>query len=347
MDQRFSVSGVDARTRLGEAASALLLAKAGPLFKLETTARTGADMDAVHDMRVASRRLREAMRLLAPVYPAREFAVWYKRIRRITRALGPVRDADVFIDDFSRMVPDLGEGGRRAIAFTIGYRMGRRERELDALNSELGRLDLTANRKSFSKLVRSAASGPEADRPLADFAHAAIAERAATVFGAQPSALDEAKVLRQHALRIDYKRLRYAVEVFAPCYGDDFDEVHDTLTTFQDVLGNLHDLHLFADLVRDPEHVAAAKRAGVSEADLAEVVALLDTRAHGEYLHFRELVDAYPPETLLPALLLPLTKLPAAEPAADGSAVEDGAELRTVVSGDAPDLAPSVPEDMA
>lgn len=306
MNERFAVEGVSATTGLGTAAPALLLAKAEPLFRLEEAARGGADMDAVHDMRVASRRLREAMRLLAPIYQGREFHRWQRRVRDITRELGPVRDADVFIDDFSRMARDLGEGGRRAVAFLVGRRMGLRERDLERLNRGLGHLDLETNRRSFSKLAHSAESGPHSSRPLAEFAHKAIAERVAVVADAQPLALDESRALEQHALRIDYKRLRYAVEVFAPCYGDEFDALHDTLTSFQDALGNLHDLHLFAEVVRDPETVRAAKKAGVSAADLEEVAVRLDERARAEYRAFRSLADEWPPETLLLQLLTPL-----------------------------------------
>lgn len=307
MNERFAVEGVSARTDLGTAAPALLLAKAEPLFRLEEAARGGADMDAVHDMRVASRRLREAMRLLAPIYPGREFRTWYRRVRDITRMLGPVRDADVFIDDFSRMGRDLGDGGKRAVAFLVGYRMGVRGHDLERLNSDLSHLDLEANRRSFTKLARSAVSSPDSSRSLADFAHAAIAERAAVVAGAQPLALAERRILEQHALRIDYKRLRYALEAFAPCYGDDFQALHATLTSFQDTLGNLHDLHMFAETVRDPETARAAKKVGVSAADLEEIAVRLDERTEAEYRVFRTLADESPSETLLAQLLSPLT----------------------------------------
>ncbi|MHB1136371.1 MAG: CHAD domain-containing protein [Coriobacteriia bacterium] len=306
MNERFAVEGVSATTDLGIAAPALLLAKAEPLFRLEEAARGGTDMDAVHDMRVASRRLREAMRLLAPIYPGREFRRWQRQVRDITRMLGPVRDADVFIDDFSRMARDLKDGGKRAAAFLIGRRMGLRERDLERLKRGLGHLDLEASRRSFAKLARSATNGPTASRPLAEFARAAIAERADVVAEAQPLALEESRVLEQHALRIDYKRLRYAVEVFAPCYGDGFDALHTTLTSFQDALGNLHDLHLFAEAVRDPETARAAKRAGVATADLEEIAVKLDERARAEYRAFRSLADEWPADTLLAQLLSPL-----------------------------------------
>ena len=310
MNRRFAVPGVEATTPLAVAAPALLLAKADPLFDLEDAARGGADMDAVHDMRVASRRLREALRLLAPLYPRKAHRRWYRSIRGVTRALGPVRDSDVFIDAFSRLVPDLGEGGRRAAAFVVGYRTGQRVHELDRLNAELSTLDLDRSRSGFATFAHTLAPSVDGQRPLATFAHAAIAERAAVVFGAQPAALDAANVAAQHGLRIDYKHLRYAVEAFAPCYDDAFDDLHAALTSFQDTLGDLHDVHVFLDMLRDPERIAAAERAGVSAADLAEVAIVLEARVEREFGRFVRLVAKHPAEVLLARLLLPLASAP-------------------------------------
>ncbi|MBW6468152.1 MAG: CHAD domain-containing protein [Coriobacteriia bacterium] len=308
MDKRFVVKGVDAHTPLAEAAPALLRSKAKPLFDLEAAARGGADMDAVHDMRVASRRLREAMRLLEPLYPRKEFRAWYRNVRAITRALGPVRDSDVFIDAFSRLGTQLGEAGRRYVAFAVGYRMGQREHELGVLNAVLGKLDLEESRRSFKALVDSPSDSAVADRTLAEFAHAEVAVRAATVFEAQPPALDEDNIASQHALRIDYKRLRYAVEAFAPCYGDAFDDVHAVLTAFQDTLGDLHDLHVFLDMVRLPERTEAAVRAGVSAEGISHVASLLEAHAHETFTDFAKLAAEHDPERLLAALLLPLSQ---------------------------------------
>lgn len=308
MNKRFVVPGVDARTPLGEAAGALLLAKAEPLFELEAAACGGADMDAVHDMRVASRRLREAMRLLEPLYPPKAYRAWYRRIRRITRALGPVRDSDVFIDAFSNLgkESDLGDGGRRAVAFMVGARMGQRIHELAVLNQELGRLDLDASRASFAEFAGSLDASAGAGDPFSDFAHAAVSERAAIVAGAQPIALDEANVAEQHALRIDYKRLRYAVEAFAPCYLDAFDGLHATLTAFQDALGDLHDLHIFLDMLAEPQRVKDAARAGVSTVDIAQVSSVLQAQANAEFARFTALARQHPAEKLARNLLAPL-----------------------------------------
>jgi CHAD domain-containing protein len=326
MDQRFAVDGVGAHAPLKQAAPAILLAKAEPLFELEAAASGGADMDAVHDMRVASRRLRESMRLLGPLYPPAAFSAWYKRVRRVTRALGPVRDSDVFIDAFSRLNRSLDAGGQRAVAFLVGFRMGQRVRELELLQSALTGLDLAESRRSFAKLVRAPKGGADTHRPLSAFAHAAVAERIAAVYALMPSALVEANMESQHALRITFKRLRYAVEVFAPCYGDEFDSLHDTLTTFQDELGDIHDLHVFLDMVREPDRREAATAAGVSVEDLDAVEALLEKKAHRAFEQFAKMARQHPAGELLPALLLPLSRVaepePVDVPTAEGSEAE-------------------------
>jgi CHAD domain-containing protein len=307
VNERFVVAGVGPGTPLAKAAPAILAAKASPLFRLEESARIGADIDAVHDMRVASRRVREAMRLFKPVYAPVEWKRWYSRVRRITRALGPVRDSDVFIDTFAKMAPDMGDGGgRRAVAFLVGLRTGRRSLELERLNRELAHLDLKRTRREFAALTEAVELGPTGRRPLVVFAYAEVADRASLVFGLQPRALDEASAAEQHVLRILYKRLRYAVEALAPCYGEAFDGVHDVLTGFQDALGDLHDFHLFAEIAAGPGTLAEAARAGVAESDFSDVHGWLAERAHEAHSRFIAIDHANPPGTLLPALLLPL-----------------------------------------
>lgn len=306
MAGRYAVDGVSASTPLAEAAPLLLLSKAGPLFALEDAAAAGADADAVHDMRVASRRLREAMRLLSPVYPRREFRKWYRRVRQITRALGPVRDSDVFVSYFAKLGEELDGDGRRAIAFIVGRRLGQRQHELAELRSGFARAGLSGRQASFERLARSA-GGDVAGRPLAEFARDEIAVRAAAVSDAQPQALVEGEAASQHALRIYYKRLRYAVEVFGPCYPRRaFGEMHATLTSFQDALGELHDAHVFLEMLRSPELAAEAALAGVPAKALGKVAALCEARASQRFAEFEGLARQHPAAALTASLLEPL-----------------------------------------
>lgn len=308
MARKPGVEGVEAHTPIGSAAPLILRAKAVPMFALAERAADGTDADAVHDMRVASRRLREALRLFAPLYPRRELKRWQHRVRAVTRALGPVRDSDVFVEEFAAFAEGLGEGGRRCVAFAIGMRLGRREAELADLRRGLAELKLSRRAGEFAAVAGEvrAADGVAA-LPLAAFAHEAVDERTAVIVEMQPAALVEANRAQQHALRIDYKRLRYAVEVFSPCYGDAFDALHGTLTAFQDSLGALHDMEVFAQHLGTPEFAARAALAGVEPADTEEVRALLARRAGLAFAEFARLAAEHPAEELRDALLLPVS----------------------------------------
>jgi CHAD domain-containing protein len=60
--------------------------------------RMGKDLEYIHRMRVASRRLRSALPIFAGCYPTRKVITWTREVRKITRALGIARDTDVQID---------------------------------------------------------------------------------------------------------------------------------------------------------------------------------------------------------------------------------------------------------
>jgi len=76
--------------------------KLDELFQHEAGTRAGNDIEALHDMRVASRRLRSAMDMFGVCYPASQFKPLAKLARSLTRALGEVRDRDVLIESLER-----------------------------------------------------------------------------------------------------------------------------------------------------------------------------------------------------------------------------------------------------
>lgn len=61
----------------------------------------GADIEGVHDVRVASRRLRAAMDIAAPAFPKRWYKLLHRTAKEITRALGEVRDRDVLLESLA------------------------------------------------------------------------------------------------------------------------------------------------------------------------------------------------------------------------------------------------------
>lgn len=142
-----------------EAAAAALRPQMDALMLHLHGTRAGDDIEALHDMRVASRRLRAALSVFAPVYPPRRFRPVEKQVARVTDALGAVRDADVqmeFIEHARAAAPESARVGLEAFLAHLGAQRAADRvhlvRALDAL--EKGRL-----RRDFDAMLRSALPG--------------------------------------------------------------------------------------------------------------------------------------------------------------------------------------------
>lgn len=105
----------------------------GAVWKSAPVALAGDDIEGVHDVRVASRRLRAAMDVATECFPPR----WYKPLhgtaKEITGALGEVRDRDVMIDYLTKDRDAAPEGERPGIDRLIA----RIERERVAARAEM------------------------------------------------------------------------------------------------------------------------------------------------------------------------------------------------------------------
>jgi CHAD domain-containing protein len=286
------IKGLDPDMPAGEAAALILETKAAKMFELEDAAASGTDMDAVHDMRVASRRLRASMQIFEPLYRRKSFRRWYDMGRGVTKSLGKVRDADVFIDAFGRLTRKRGlnDGQRIAIAYIVGHRQGERMADVERLNRRLGKMDLAGSRKGFSKFLHDHRKSPMVDAPLSELARDTVPVRLESVLGYLPAALIPENAEAQHAMRIEFKRLRYAIETLSPCFDERLDEILAVLKDFQDALGEVHDHDVFIDIVRDIEDSSDARAAGVKDAYLEEVLELLEAERKKRFGRFRSLM---------------------------------------------------------
>ena len=99
--------------------AAVLRALWETIFKEAAAAVQGDDVDAVHDMRVAMRRFRSALRIFERYLPPDECEGLVKRTRRLARALGEVRDADVHLEVLRGALNQAADEDREGIAFAI------------------------------------------------------------------------------------------------------------------------------------------------------------------------------------------------------------------------------------
>jgi len=111
------------------------------VWKAMPTVIAGKDPEAVHRVRVASRRLRAAMDVAAECFPRTWYRPLHKTAKRITRVLGEVRDRDVMLEALARDRGRATGPERRAIDHLIADIKRDRKRARKAMVRFLAKLD--------------------------------------------------------------------------------------------------------------------------------------------------------------------------------------------------------------
>jgi len=92
------VAGFDCEEPFGQAAARVIEVRAAEVFEHSAGVLDTTEIDRVHDMRVATRRLRAAMEVFEPCFPAKPFRKALKEVKALADALGERRDRDVEIE---------------------------------------------------------------------------------------------------------------------------------------------------------------------------------------------------------------------------------------------------------
>src|SRR3954466_7424021 len=92
------IDGLHADLPFAQAAAATVAVRAEELFEHSENVLDTTDIERVHDMRVASRRLRAVLEIYAPCFPKAAFRPLLKEVKALADALGARRDPDVLLD---------------------------------------------------------------------------------------------------------------------------------------------------------------------------------------------------------------------------------------------------------
>ncbi len=244
---------------------------------------------AIHQARVATRRLREALPLVARGAAGRKLA---RTVRRLTRALGPVRELDVALltlDDLGR-AQDVPRAGVQSLQQVIRQERRRMHRDMkrtidrcrvDKLTGKL----LTHAKKRDQMAVRPRVADPKQLR--------AARERAARRAERLRASIDNAAAIylpdRLHEVRIAVKKLRYAMEIVRELSGSRATVRIMTLKRAQDLLGRIHDLEVLIARTRAIQGSPNAPTLRVS-AEMDLLVRRLESdcrKLHGRYIAAR------------------------------------------------------------
>ncbi|MCX8035777.1 MAG: CHAD domain-containing protein [Candidatus Sumerlaeia bacterium] len=253
---------ISADDPIAEAGAKVLRRYFSWLKQNEPGARKGRDIEALHRMRTASRRLRATMRLFGPYLPAKQERRMAKRLRRLTRALGPVRDLDVQIERVKRYGKELPKAKRATLApllkflrkqrvaarrKMLRYFNGRQYGDLQEACKEL--LDAEHHAEAARAAQLSADPKPRGDL-IRHVAPSLIWDHYQCV-RAYETILDKPAIETLHALRIECKRLRYTLELLQEALGKPAKAAIREVRRMQDFLGELHDADVAAQMVGD------------------------------------------------------------------------------------------------
>ncbi|MFD3745938.1 CHAD domain-containing protein [Nocardia sp. NPDC058633] len=230
--------------KAGKAVVAALREDIDRLFAAEPDVRADAD-DSVHQMRVATRRLRSVLRSYRKLFDADEAAATEAELKWLADLLGVARDAEVRADRFTDLLSDFDDAPTVVTDSLVG---ASREAYTEAHAEILTALDGKRYRR-LRKVLKTWRTDPPLAPELAR-------DKAKHVFGrvlrrdrkrlrklvfAEPAATAADRVELLHDIRKGAKRLRYSCEAAGTVLGSDATDLGTRAKRLQSVLGDHRD----------------------------------------------------------------------------------------------------------
>jgi CHAD domain-containing protein len=206
------------------------------LLSRDPGVRIGGESEDVHQMRVATRRLRSALRIARPLLKPEWEITLRNKLRWLGRQLGEARDLDVQIAYFREQVKSVKPPDRVAFHRFLGY--------LQRARSEVQRRLIRQLRRSrYVTLINRLAVAVR--EPVIVHHEVALPDLAAKAFKKLRRAVkglgDSPSNEQWHCVRIRAKRARYAAELSERCVGQDATRFIDQMKLIQDQLGDIQD----------------------------------------------------------------------------------------------------------
>jgi CHAD domain-containing protein len=258
----------------GVYARAMLRQIFGDFVAHEPGTRLGEDPEELHQMRVASRRLRATIDLFEPALTP-EFAYLKEELRWVGGMLGGVRDLQVQ----RASLLDLIDGFELPASNPLIEKLAQQTR--DAQGAVAKALDSSRYRNLVQGMTAALSAesdaADESKSPIRPYASAALRDRYKTVRKRAARLRIDSPDAELHRVRIKIKRLRYAAETFQPLFGKRLKPLRGEAKALQDLLGE-HQDHVAA---RAWMGEIAVREARVLPADaLIQIGALVERRRH-------------------------------------------------------------------
>lgn len=227
-------------------AHAILRREAAGLAANRPQAEQAPTPEEIHQLRVAARRLRVALRLFGRMLPSKHTARFNTELRWFAGSLGDIRDLDVYTDNFKAYVQGVPPDQRAGLS---GYEMYLRRERTEARQRAAAAVASPRAAALLADIERFVAGGPSAGAlrrwgslTIGDAMRQSIRRSVSRVRRIGNALTTRARAAELHELRIKSKRLRYELEFFAEVYPP-LKQTAKECKALQDLLGTLQDVY--------------------------------------------------------------------------------------------------------
>jgi CHAD domain-containing protein len=151
-----SIPGIGPGATFREAAASAVEVRTEELFSFAEGVLDTDDIERVHDMRVASRRLRAVLEVFAPCFPSRELNSTLRDVKALADDLGERRDPDVARETLERVAGELTKDDRPGIKHLIGEFEDRQGKANKRLRERLDEVESSRLQARLTALATSA-----------------------------------------------------------------------------------------------------------------------------------------------------------------------------------------------
>jgi CHAD domain-containing protein len=222
--------------------------------------RENKDIEYVHQARVASRRIREALSIFEECFEKSTVKKWEKYIRRLTKKLGSARDTDVQIEAMEQELENIGEKkknyitGIRRLLLRLKQQRARKQPKVIISLSNIqsnGILRDMKNKTTVLLFDLSKQNIREKSPYVLDKLGEHISNKIQRLMAFETSLINKNDHENQHRMRIAAKKLRYSLEISRPVFDKDIELYIDKIKTIQTMLGGRHDSHVWIEYLKE------------------------------------------------------------------------------------------------
>ncbi len=259
--------------------------------------RDGDDPEAIHQMRVALRRLRAALAMFRRVIPCGEFELFRAEARDLATVMGPARDCDA-LRELVESGPLAHFGERKDFSPLLDALEQRRVSDY-----QQARAMLASKRPTLFVLKLNAFVARRGWRNALSVEELSILTGTIDVFASQALEQLNSRVLKRgknlaelpdaqrHRARIALKNLRYGAEFFAPCFDNTRNAAAFIRATaqLQNVLGAHNDAASADHFLSQLHDSGAARAAGLVTGWYARGAVIADEELAQDWKHFKRI----------------------------------------------------------